>query len=82
MKPQKSKGWAHIFVKFLRDNNAVIPFCINLAMYRNVSLSKYMIDFHKSPIRFISYAFDWTKTTEKYTYWSSLNIKWYREINK
>lgn len=77
------------FIQFLKENDALIPFCVNLAIspwtrkhkrpsheynWGNKSLSKHLT--LKRPSDYINYAFQWEGTPEGKQYWANLDYKW------
>lgn len=71
------------FIKFLKKNDALIPFVCNLAMLENKSLSDHLnSDNHLAyPLTWINDAFMWYRTTEEEIYWIDLNYIWQHECN-
>ena len=80
------------FIKFLKDNDALIPFCCNLAIdnitlhyqvYDNkgISLTQLFNAESLDPSRWIN-VFWWVATTEGQKYWSNLNTKWCNMLNQ
>ena len=80
------------FIKFLKDNNALIPFICNLATSNNNNAKKAKGCLYKyinatstipepgkhysSAEMLIEKAFDWHTTPEKSTYWDNLEDLW------
>jgi hypothetical protein len=70
------------FIQFLKDNNALIPLCNNLALGSNRSLSQHLNQ-TTNPEDYLcgndtkrSAGFWWEDTTEGDDYWYDLNAKW------
>jgi len=63
------------FVDFLREENALIPFIVNLAVLDkfNESPDNYLLSYKSN---LIVMAFDWKKSREKFEYWEYLTKKW------
>lgn len=89
VKPKKSKpDWdakTTKFIQFLKDNNALIPFCVNLANPKwnadyctknpkGTTLFEYITI--ASNDRLIEGAFQWANTTENHNYWDKLDDEW------
>lgn len=80
------------FIKFLKDNDALIPFVCNLAMSdlpdaieAKRCLFKYIALANKDTEHgdlLIDSAFDWDTTTEKYLFWSDLEDDWWLHNEK
>ena len=67
------------FIQFLIDNNALYPFCSELALLKNISLSQQLYRYRNYPNSYISGAFRWSDSkeySENNGYWARLSLKW------
>ena len=81
------KSAQELFIEFLREHNALIPFCINLATVKHNdiprrSLFQWLNDEEVEPLKWVigisnKYSpFIWRHTSEYVVYWSDLDDKW------
>ena len=74
------------FIKFLKENNAFIPFVVQLSIQGNTSLTEHLSLFSPSNILhgdsygIIKCAFKWSITPQSSKFWKNLDIKWKRKI--
>lgn len=64
------------FIKFLKEKNALIPFCTNLAKFRNLSLDKHLNRAGKDLEVLIAGAFFFALTKEGHEYWTHISCDW------
>jgi len=67
------------FIKFLKENNALIPFICNLALGPNLSLSQYLNKRKNDPRLWMDHGFLWLYTSEGIGYWRALKAKWFHQ---
>lgn len=70
--------------KFLKDNNCLVEFLINLSAYNKkegCNLTIHRLTTISNPIFIISYAFFWHNTTEGHDYWLDISRKWSNYLN-
>jgi hypothetical protein len=75
------------FIKFLKDNDALIPFICNLAtlntpMAPEVKGCLFRFISKTQPDDLIDHAFRWDKTSEGVVYWNSLEKLWWRTMDE
>ncbi len=71
------------FINFLKENNALIPFCCNLAKKEDEWINKPFFSHLKeeTPTYWIDNAFAWDLTIEGHMYWDAVEQKWWKIIN-
>jgi hypothetical protein len=72
-----------LFIQFLKDNGALIPFCINLSKATHRPLFNHLhLNLNWVLLGdFIKTAFLWNNTKEGIEYWHLLNEEWYRTLD-
>lgn len=72
-----------LFLQFLKDNNVVIPFILNMRDYHTdiPTLTAY-IKQQQNEYDLIEAAFIWHHTDEGHHFWSDLSYEWIKTLYK
>lgn len=74
-----------LFIYFLKRNKVLIPFLLELYLYKTIgykNLNSLIKKWFNPPRLLIVMAFNWNRSYEKYEFWSKLNKKWEDELNE
>lgn len=71
-----------LFIDFLKDNNALTAFNVNLSMAKDHKPFYTHLVKCQPPSTWVLFAFVWVSTSEGFEYWSDLDDKWAEIIYK